>query len=319
MTLVRSKPSGFGIHDKLTSVQMELVDSQLPFAVDGHAGGTYDPTARIIIVDGTVATPFEVQGTLLTENFVASGVYEMQGGGAMTGAHTYYVATGATLDVQSGAFFLCHGAATFLAASGNSFQGDTTFTGSKTYVVASGSTWNFASGSSTNFSNTPTFLNGASFNTAGVVGFAVPVQLSGGVIGTAEFAAGVTFDSTTTHTGAATFASTLTYGGTGHEVKRFVTVSGTVDHNYVIADGDRFLITGLTASRNVTFQNTGAQAGISLKVMASGTSGFNVVVKRHDGTTLTTLQDDGASGHVYGAELWHDGSNWFIGPLMVNP
>lgn len=49
MTLVRSKPSGYGHRDTFTSVEAEIIDSQLVFAVDGNGGGTYAPSSLIIL------------------------------------------------------------------------------------------------------------------------------------------------------------------------------------------------------------------------------------------------------------------------------
>lgn len=52
MTLVRANPAGWALFELLTSTQMNAVDSQLPYALDGNAGGTYTPTAELEL-DGT--------------------------------------------------------------------------------------------------------------------------------------------------------------------------------------------------------------------------------------------------------------------------
>lgn len=49
MTLVRANPAGWALFELLTSGQMNIIDSQMPSALDGTDGGTYVPTASIII------------------------------------------------------------------------------------------------------------------------------------------------------------------------------------------------------------------------------------------------------------------------------
>lgn len=191
------------------------------------------------------------------------------------------------------------------------------------------------SGVSEEHDNTPGFINGATFSTGGTVSCSVPSTFSdtatftdttqaihstglvdidgangglysGGANGS-EFATDVLID------------AKLTYNGSGHEVKRQIFPLGTTNHTYTISDGDRFVIRGLTASRDFTFQNTGAQNGLAIEIVVGSGSGFNAVIKRHDGTTLVTLQDTGTSGHVFGCTLWHDGTDWFVAKLEINP
>ncbi len=49
MTLTNPKPGGHSIGEKLTSPNVDSAFSQLPYAIDGNAGGTYAPTDPIII------------------------------------------------------------------------------------------------------------------------------------------------------------------------------------------------------------------------------------------------------------------------------
>jgi len=49
MTLARANPLGWAYNEELTSAQMNALDSQLPYALDGGAGGIYAPTDYIEI------------------------------------------------------------------------------------------------------------------------------------------------------------------------------------------------------------------------------------------------------------------------------
>ncbi len=49
MTLTNPKPLGWAYGEILTSAQMNSVGSQIPYAIDGNAGGTYAPSDPIII------------------------------------------------------------------------------------------------------------------------------------------------------------------------------------------------------------------------------------------------------------------------------
>jgi len=58
VTFVRANPPGWALFELLTSSQMNTVDSQMPFALDGRDGGTYTPTALLtwnerVVLDAT--------------------------------------------------------------------------------------------------------------------------------------------------------------------------------------------------------------------------------------------------------------------------
>ncbi len=54
MTLARANPPGWALFDLLLSSQMNAIDIQLPFALDGVGGGPYTPAATISL-DGSVS------------------------------------------------------------------------------------------------------------------------------------------------------------------------------------------------------------------------------------------------------------------------
>ena len=55
MTFVRANPPGWALFELLTSSQMNILDSQIPYAIDGLDGGAYSPTATIEL-DGSGIT-----------------------------------------------------------------------------------------------------------------------------------------------------------------------------------------------------------------------------------------------------------------------
>jgi hypothetical protein len=70
MTLTRAKPAGWANGEIFTSTQANAMDVQLPYAVDGNAGGTYAPSNPIVINgDG-----LDVGGAGLTVGGVATTV-----------------------------------------------------------------------------------------------------------------------------------------------------------------------------------------------------------------------------------------------------
>lgn len=118
MTLVRAKPSGFGFHDKLTSAQIETIDSQIPDAVDGAGGGTYAPSSAITIGGS---------GLIMSGGFTSLGVAQFLGSSLTITAPTFIA--GAT-----------EFATTVL------FDTTTTLAAAATFEVANTATLHFTSG-----------------------------------------------------------------------------------------------------------------------------------------------------------------------------
>lgn len=49
MTLVNPKPATWATGELLTAAQLNLIGTQLPYALDGSAGGTYSPSGHIVL------------------------------------------------------------------------------------------------------------------------------------------------------------------------------------------------------------------------------------------------------------------------------
>lgn len=52
MTFSRAKAIGYAMHEMMTSAEANVIDVNQSRAVDGYAGGSYDPSAPIIIASG---------------------------------------------------------------------------------------------------------------------------------------------------------------------------------------------------------------------------------------------------------------------------
>lgn len=73
MTLTNPKPLGWAYGERLTSAQMNSIGSQLPYAVDGNAGGTYAPSAPIIIGGSGVTLTGGINGSVAVATNVTAG------------------------------------------------------------------------------------------------------------------------------------------------------------------------------------------------------------------------------------------------------
>src|ERR1044071_6715132 len=171
---------GWGFAAALTSAQMNQLNIDHANAVDGAAGGTYAPTTRIVFA-GALATPFEVQGNLLTAGLTGTGTFQFSGGGAFTGANIYQVASPAIFNINAGAAFNSLGPASFLGTS--SFQGTVSYNAFAPATFAATATFNGTAvfNGAVTYAGTPSFGAGATFTGGGSVifGGAVGVGLQG--------------------------------------------------------------------------------------------------------------------------------------------
>lgn len=90
MTLTNPKPLGFAYGEILTSAHVNSAFAQLPYALDGNAGGTYAPSAPLIIN----GSGLQVGGSGFTSEATASRVCRV----SLTGTN---VASAAKFDIAS--------------------------------------------------------------------------------------------------------------------------------------------------------------------------------------------------------------------------
>lgn len=205
---------------------------------------------------------------------------------------------------------------------------------SSSVAIGGTSTFLIDAGVQEEHSNTPNFINGALFSIGGTftcqrpASFTQTVTCSNGVN-----ALNCTGPVTVSGTGAS-FYSNGTLGsefatdcqfdakikrfGAGHDVFRMILASD-VDHTYTINDWDLVRWNVLAANRNLTFLNTGAQLGCVIEISLKFDAGANnLLVKRHDGTTILTMRGDGVSGSIIYGKLWHDGTDWVVAAFTKN-
>lgn len=98
MTLTNPKPLGWSNGEVFSSTQASAIGNQLPYAVDGNAGGTYAPTDPIILGgDGlTVTGPLVISGTCARIENLAAAAY------SVTATSTTGICTLASLYAPTG-------------------------------------------------------------------------------------------------------------------------------------------------------------------------------------------------------------------------
>lgn len=280
MTLVRSKPSGYGFHDKLTNIQMELVDSQLPYALDGHAGGTYAPTDPITVGgDGMVLTgTLSCSGNIVDLNnctFNIGGVTVCN----VTVGSSIVMGTGTQLSIASGSLFSMAAGSTCTIAATTTVSGALTCSGATTV------------------SGLLTTTGGVNINCA--------AYLMAGKTMTIDATANIAQGGTITNT------------AKGHRIDRFYSMTNVdqtigVSSGTVATDGaDLVYIPATTGHRDITITSTGAVVGCRMVFMtAEGTN--TTTLRQDDNTVIVILQNVAASYKK--VELVHNGSanGWLL-------
>lgn len=133
--LVRARPSGYGFHTKLTAVEEEIIDSQLPSALDAIGGGSYTATAPIIwngfwtFAGASNDIIFETF-VHLNNSVVVSGQLELDG---LTFINDDVTVNGAAIGLLGGGL-TGNGTAIFAWAGPFSVSHATSFTGLATFT-----------------------------------------------------------------------------------------------------------------------------------------------------------------------------------------
>lgn len=84
--LTNPKPLGWAYGETLTSTQMNSFGTQLPYAVDGNAGGTYEPTNPIIIDGDGIELPGGIGGSVAVGTNITAGGNITAASGTISGA-----------------------------------------------------------------------------------------------------------------------------------------------------------------------------------------------------------------------------------------
>ncbi len=275
MTFARGNALDWGFNEKLTSAQMNATDAQWPDALDAAGGGSYTLTAPLTI-----------------------------GGAAFNFTDT----------VNFSGFVNLNGIATF--------NNDTQFNGGLVEIFT-GSTLQGDAGSIGTWAGAWTFTGSTTLGGATIVD--VSLTIDGGSVallevtsgGTAQVHSGATLQvdsgSTTNLAGPVALTGIVTASGSGRVVPRRI-AGVNADHTYAIADGNIIDVPTLTATRNYTFSETGAQAGdtilITMASDATVTSVNGIVCLRGvDATQIGSSVVKTTAGNT-AMEIIFNGSRW---------
>ncbi len=305
MTLARAKALNWGFNEQLTSAQINFIDSQLPYAVDGHAGGTYAPAPDPIIIGGS--------GLYVSGPFSASSSISLDGVAQVTVSLTIDGPSSALLELTSGATLQGDAGAIGTWAGAWTFTGSTTLGGATTVDVAltidggsaallevtSGGTFQAHSGSTTTFENAPTFSNGFVTGTAGSATFGRPAIFNGTMSAN----------------------SVLALGSGGYIQHRHVSGQNATHTYNVATEGDRVIWGTLTADHDATIADATEGAEMIVALDPTGSfAGHRVTVKRADTSVITYLEPIGNGAGKYSAgRLLFTGGSWLIHSPTINP
>lgn len=288
---VRSNPLNYGFLEKLTSAEMNLVDSQLPNALDIVNGGAYT-----LLVDCTVngtalftfACPLNVDGVANFNNGVSFFANTQLFGTTEIGGATS-VFSGITWT--AGSFLSGDAAADFAWAGTANFTGPTNVTALLT-------------------------LTGGLVVSAGGIVFDTPIDLSS----TMTALAGSTFGFAAGSI--ANFETPIALGVGGYVQHRKKTGSTTDNIHYSIAvDGDRIIWPSLSADITAFIDNATEGAEMIVGLLPTGSYAHHrILLKRADTTVIDFLEPVGnGAGTALSYHLLFTGGAWVQHTPSINP
>lgn len=276
MTIAKMKPSGFGPNDELTSAEIEICNSQMPNFMDGAAGGTYTPSAPLIVAGA--------------QGLACSGVLNITGTGVCTIALAASLVINGTCTVGGTGSQTFASGATLTTAAGST----STFNGTCTFNE------NFSLNSAKTFSCAGTLALGSTGSITGAAGSTVNLT------GTA-----ITLGVGTQTVNQGTIVNFLT----GHVNDRLVDLtdanqtigisSGTIATNG--ADVVMLAASVLSADRVITVTSTGALRGSRMRFSTDDNT-FKLTLKNDNGVTFAFVKTPPAAGNYQWIDIIHSGA-----------
>lgn len=270
MTISKAKPSGFGANDILTSVEMEIVNSQMPNFMDGVGGGSYSPS--------TVLTVAGAHGLTCTAPFESSGDFTCTGNVcAFNGATCAFV--GATVTLESGTTLTVDATSHIVTAVGATVtcNGTTTFNGT-------------------------TLLSGPTSVDTGET-FSVPIGATLANAGT------ITNSGNITNTGIITNSGSGHYNDRLFDMTNADQTIGIAGGTVATSGADVVMLAAsvLSADRVVTVTSTGALRGSRMRFSTDDNT-FKLTLKNDNGVTFAFVKTPPAAGNYQWIDIIHSGA-----------
>ena len=318
--LSRANALNWGFNEKLTSAQINAIDSQLPYAIDGNAGGLYAPSS-VISIGGSgiqITGPAEFQGNVVIDNLGSTnslsvggnigvgGVFNSTGSANFSGTATQFAegwesATGKTCTVLGDMGVGTDNGNELTVWAHAYLNGDATFIAGKTvtfneaFAVAIGKVSDWGGGY-TQVSSTGIYVSGTG---------------TAQIDGTSSFGDAMTIASTAP----VSLASAITPTGDGHIKKRIFIGSDaniTVGVAGVANVGDDVVVPAFSASRTWTLTSTGAAEGDEVEFTARALTGaFTLTIQNDSAVPLVVLQNS-TSGDRSSARFIFTSGAWLL-------
>mgnify|MGYP000122525934 FL=1 len=307
----RARAPGLWILGSVVSpAELEHLDDY-SLAIDGDAGGTYAPSAAIVIGGSGVTfsgANHHVSGTLTVDNLAVisiadGGTVKAEGSGGaditlsvVSNVATMSVGSGAVAKILAGGALDVYGALTLKDTSG---PGSITAEDHTTITLASGATLAAASGSTVSLTGTTDVRGNLTLKASGGPGALIQeagttTTLNGstavGAAATITYATGATIAGLQTRTG-----GVLKSGSAARTIHRPAALLADADADVTVASDTVRVRQTITATHVYTLRHTGTvpQAGERINAYRSGTTlpsaTYAAQFKREDGTEVFTF------------------------------
>lgn len=307
----RARLAGLWILGSVISpAELEHLDDY-SLAIDGDAGGTYAPSAAIVIGGSGVTLSganHHVSGTLTVDNLAVisiadGGKVKAEGSGGaditlsvVSNVATMSVGSGAVAKILAGGALDVYGALTLKDTSG---PGSITAEDHTTITLASGATLAAASGSTVSLTGTTDVRGNLTLKASGGPGALIQeagttTTLNGstavGAAATITYATGATIAGLQTRTG-----GVLKSGSAARTIHRPAALLADADADVTVASDTVRVRQTITATHVYTLRHTGTvpQAGERINAYRSGTTlpsaTYAAQFKREDGTEVFTF------------------------------
>lgn len=314
MTLARANSLGWGYNEIFTSAQCTLMDQNIEKALDGAAGGTYAPSAAIIIGGSGLHVTGAFVGAACTLASVDIG------SGAIVANSTSVAVTVDTTfsfgDVSFETGLTCP-TGNIVVTAGNITvtAGDLTVTAGDVAITAGG----LSVGGNAIVLGTFNAVGATTLGDTAATSFTTPgsgVVATGTTLNTSASCVS-TFAGLVNLSGGAALTSVLAPSGTGRIKKRVHVVTDAASNTFGINDGDIIVIPSTAAARSWTLTSTGAQEDDVIRLTAYAATAFDVTILDDGASPIITLRM--AAANIPWCDLHFKSGAWRYDAFAYTP